>query len=72
MRLVIDETAVQNADPLVNPISEHKAAIHEGHLGLFDRKERAIQEDKAGHGNSRTGEPDDLASGQPSRLTYLA
>jgi hypothetical protein len=53
MRLVVDQASVEQPDPLVDPVPEHEASVHERHLGLFDRQEGSVQEDDAGHGNSK-------------------
>ena len=53
MSLVVDQAPVQHADPFVDSVPEQEAAVHEGHLGLFDREEGSIQEDDAGHANSK-------------------
>jgi hypothetical protein len=53
MRLIVDEPPVEHAHALIDAVPKQKASVHEGYLGVFDGKERSIQEHDAGHGNSR-------------------
>src|SRR3954471_24693337 len=72
MRLVVHETPVQNGDTFVNTIPEQESSIHEGHLGLSDGKERAVQEHDTGHEYLvRFASRATLAGRRHSSLTYM-
>jgi hypothetical protein len=54
MRLVVDETAAEDADAFIDAVAEQEAAIHHRHARLFERDEGAIEKDDSRHHHLRT------------------